>query len=221
MKLYKAFLFDLNGTMIDDMSYHIEAWHKLLNDMGAGISLEETKLQCYGKNHEILERIFPGRFSEEEKRQISVAKETRYQKEYRPFLKLINGLDTFLERAYRGNIKMAIGTAAIMMNVDFVVEGLKLQKYFDVMVCADDVARSKPDPETYLTCAEKLNMIPGDCLVFEDSPKGTEAALYAGMDCVVITSMHNPDEFNPVNIARFVPDYTSLFELINHSPQTA
>ncbi|MCH5598591.1 hypothetical protein MKP09_12070 [Niabella ginsengisoli] len=64
---YKAFLFDLNGTMIDDMSYHIKAWYRILNDLGAGISIERTKEECYGKNHELLERIFPGKFSFEEK----------------------------------------------------------------------------------------------------------------------------------------------------------
>jgi beta-phosphoglucomutase len=63
----KAFLFDLNGTMIDDMGYHIKAWHTILNNLGADISLERTKQECYGKNHELLERIFPGRFSEARK----------------------------------------------------------------------------------------------------------------------------------------------------------
>jgi len=221
MKKYKAFLFDLNGTMIDDMHYHINAWYKLLNGMGASISLEETKQQCYGKNHELLERVFPGRLTEEEKQVISIEKEKAYQESFRPHLKLLKGLDQFLEKAYQENIKMAIGSAAITMNIDFVLEGLKLQKYFSVIVGADDVTKSKPHPETYLKCAAKLNIAPVDCLVFEDSPKGTEAALNAGMDCVVITSMHRPEEFDPVNIIRFVPDFTGLFEHIKNISQTA
>lgn len=220
MKHYKAFLFDLNGTMIDDMQYHINAWYKLLNGMGASITMEETKQQCYGKNHELLERVFPGRFTEEEKQVISIEKEKAYQENFRPHLKLLGGLDQFLEKAYQENIKMAIGSAAITMNIDFVLEGLKLQKYFGVIVSADDVTKSKPHPETYLKCAAQLNIAPGDCLVFEDSPKGTEAALNAGMDCVVITSMHRPEEFDPVNIIRFVPDFTGLFEHIKNIPQT-
>ena len=61
-------MFDLNGTMVDDMQYHIDAWYGILNKLGASISLEETKLQCYGKNEELLERIFPGRFSDAEMR---------------------------------------------------------------------------------------------------------------------------------------------------------
>ncbi|MCY7311346.1 MAG: hypothetical protein LH619_11255 [Chitinophagaceae bacterium] len=65
----KAFLFDLNGTMINDMSYHIRAWHRILNELGASISIERVKEEWYGKNHELLERVFPCRFSEEKKMQ--------------------------------------------------------------------------------------------------------------------------------------------------------
>jgi beta-phosphoglucomutase len=63
----KAFLFDLNGTMIDDMQYHITAWHEILNKLGANLSIERVKEECYGKNNELLERIFPGRFTKEQK----------------------------------------------------------------------------------------------------------------------------------------------------------
>lgn len=216
MENYKAFLFDLNGTMIDDMAYHINAWYELLNGMGVTISLEETKLQCYGKNHELLERIFPGRFSEEEKQKISIEKEKAYQQGFRPNLKLLNGLDIFFEMAHRDNIQMAIGSAAITMNIDFVLDGLNIRKYFNVIVSADDVSMSKPHPETFLKCAEQLGVDPVECLVFEDSPKGTEAAMNAGMDCVVITTMHQPEEFDPVNIISFADDFSgNLYESIN------
>ncbi len=217
MKKYTAFLFDLNGTMINDMHYHITAWHSLLNSMGATISLEETKLQCYGKNHELLERVFPGRFSEEEKQVISVEKEKAYQQGFRPHLKLLDGLDEFLDKAQRDHIKMAIGSAAITMNIDFVLDSLQVRDYFSAIVSADDVSSSKPDPETFLKCAQQLEVLPGNCLVFEDSPKGTESAKHAGMDCVVITSMHEPEEFDPSNIILFAKDFTGdLYETINN-----
>ena len=212
-KPYKAFLFDLNGTMIDDMPYHIRAWHGLINGFGRTISLDETKLQCYGKNHEVLERTLPGRFSEAEKDKISVEKEKAYQEEYRPHLQLIKGLDLFLENAYRERIPMAIGSAAILFNIDFVLKGLQLEKYFSAIVSADDVNKSKPDPETFLKCAEALQIDPADCLVFEDSPKGTEAAHRAGMDSLVITTMHTPAEFDPVNVIGYIGYYTpELYE---------
>ena len=149
----KAFLFDLNGTVIDDMKFHIQSWYEILNNLGATISLEETKLQCYGKNEELLERIFPGRFTAEQIKDMIIEKETRYQENFRPYLKLIDGLGDFLEQAYDANIKMAIGSAAIPFNINYILNGLQLHKYFSVVVSAYDVAKSKPHPETFLQCA--------------------------------------------------------------------
>lgn len=208
MKNYKALLFDLNGTMIDDMPYHIKAWYRILNELGAAISMEETKQQCYGKNHELLERIFPGRFSVEEKDKLSLEKEKQYQAEFRKHLKLIDGLEPFLNKAADEGKKMAIGSAAIRFNIDFVLDGLNIRHYFDTIVCADDVAISKPDPETWLQCASELGESPAECLVFEDTPKGVESASNAGMDSLVVTTLHKENEFNSYNnVVRFIADY--------------
>ena len=207
-KSYKAFLFDLNGTVVNDMSYHIEAWHRILLSLGANIGIERTKTECYGKNGEMLERIFPGRFSNEEKEKLGTEKETTYRKEFLPHLKFINGFEAFLQSAHGDGIKTAIGSAAILPNIDFVVDGLNIRHLVDAIVSADDVMHSKPHPETFLKCAELLGINPTDCLVFEDAPKGVEAAQNAGMNCVVITTLHRSEEFSHYNnIVGFIQDY--------------
>lgn len=209
MSRRKAFLFDLNGTMIDDMQYHIRAWHRILNELGADISLERMKEECYGKNDELLERMFPGRFSEADKQSMSLEKEKKYQAQYKPHLALLPGLGVFLKLAYESEIKMAIGSAAIMFNINFVLDNLNIRSYFDALVSADDVKNSKPDPETYLSCASLLQYDPSDCIVFEDSPKGVESAQRAGMKAVVITTLHEPHEFESYNnVLMCVKDYT-------------
>lgn len=208
----KAFIFDLNGTMIDDMRYHTQAWHGILNDiLGAHLTWDEVKKEMYGKNEELLIRVFgPDRFSPEEMKQLSFEKERRYRDTFRPYLKLIDGLDPFLEAARSSGIRMAIGSAAIASNVDFVLDGLHIRHYFDVIVTGDDVAHSKPDPETFLKAAHQLGIAPQECLVFEDAPKGVEAAQNAGMPAVVLTTMHQKDEFAAYNnIRTFVADYTN------------
>ena len=207
----KAFLFDLNGTMIDDMQYHIKAWHGILNGLGANISLERMKEECYGKNDELLERMFPGRFSEDEKREMSYEKERHYQLAFKPHLKLLPGLDAFLEEAHQQEIKMAIGSAAIMFNIDFVLDNLDLRHYISAIVSADDVAVSKPDPETFLKCAEQLAVAPEHCIVFEDSPKGVESAKRAGMKAVVLTTLHEAHEFDGMDhVLMCVQDFTDV-----------
>jgi len=208
----KAFLFDLNGTMIDDMEYHAKAWSDILNnDLNAGLTYDEVKAQMYGKNDELLVRVFGANyFQPQQIQQLSIEKERRYQSAYRSNLKLIDGLEAFLKEAKQQGIKMAIGSAAIPFNIDFVLDNLDIRNYFSSIVSADDVAVSKPDPETYLKCAEELGVKPGECLVFEDAPKGVEAAQNAGMNTVVLTTMHGIEEFSVYeNIVAFLDDYSS------------
>ena len=194
------------------MPYHIKAWHRILTDLGATISIEQMREECYGKNEELVERIFPGRFSDFEKTNLGLAKEKKYQEVFRKDLRLIDGLHDFLNNANNAGIKIAIGTAAVMGNVDFVVDGVGIRHYIDAIVSANDVHWSKPHPETFLKCAEALGVAPSDCLVFEDAPKGVECAQNAGMDCTVITTLHQPEEFSTYkNVIGFISNFDDPF----------
>lgn len=208
----KAYLFDLNGTMIDDMRYHAISWHELLTDLGAKLTHEEVKVQMYGKSTELLERVFgKGHFSAEELERLSLEKAKLYQKALAPHLKLIVGLPEFLEDAKRQRIPMAIGSAAIPFNINFILDNLNIRSYFDAIVSADDVKESKPHPETFLKAAALLGIDPAECIVFEDAPKGVESAQNAGMPCVVLTTMHEKEDFKQyTNIIRYIKDYTDI-----------
>ncbi len=207
----KAFLFDLNGTMVNDMPYHIAAWHAIVNQLGAPLSIEDVKHQCYGKNDELLERVFPGRFTMEEKLKLGADKEAVYRVEFKPHLKFIPGLDIFLAKAHQQKIKMAIGSAAITSNIDFVLDNTNTRKYFEAIVSADHVKQSKPHPETFIKCANDLKVAPSECIVFEDTPKGVECAQNANMKAIVILTGHKKDEFKSFqNILHFMDDYSSL-----------
>jgi beta-phosphoglucomutase len=210
-----AYLFDLNGTMIDDMAFHVQAWHQYLTvELKAKLSLDQVKAQMFGKNSEVLDRIFgPDYFTQAQKEFISMQKEKLYQQAFKPHLRLIRGLAAFLERSRQRGMYMAIGSAAIPFNVDFVLDNLHIRKYFQAIVSAEDVIRSKPDPETYLKAATLLGVEPKYCVVFEDAPKGVESALRAAMRCVVVTTMHLPQEFSSYdNILGFIPDYSGPIE---------
>ncbi len=210
---FEAYLFDLNGTIIDDMHFHARAWYDILtNDLKSTITYDETVLQMYGKNQELLERVFgKGHFTQQQMDDFSMEKERRYQSAFKPHIKLITGLGDFLEKAHQAGIKMAIGSAAIPFNIDFILDNLNLRKYFPVVVSADDVVFSKPDPETFTKGADILGTEYGKCLVFEDAPKGVEAAKNAGMQAVALTTLHTPNEFTVTdNVIKFVKDYNSL-----------
>jgi beta-phosphoglucomutase len=212
----RALIFDLNGTMINDMEFHILAWTEILNqDLKAGLTHEQVKSHMYGKNSELFIRVFgEGRLTDEEMEYWSMEKEKRYQSAYRPHLQLINGLGDFLKKAQDKGVPMAIGSAAIPFNINFVLDQLDIRKYFTAIVSADDVETSKPHPETFLKAAGLLDTPPADCLIFEDAPKGVEAAGHAGIPCVVLTTMHNRSEFPASEfIIGFIKDYTDPFIL--------
>ena len=206
----KAFLFDMNGTMIDDMHYHEKAWFDVLNeDLAANMTMADTRKHMYGKNEELFIRVFgEGKFTSEEIASHSMKKEVKYQESFLPHMSLINGLESFLQKAKLQNVAMAIGTAANPFNVNYVLDKLPVKDYFQAIVTADDVVTSKPHPEVFLKCADQLNVPYADCVVFEDSPKGVESALRAGMKAVVIKTYHEEYEFAHLdNVLMFVDDY--------------
>ncbi|WP_295117752.1 HAD family phosphatase [uncultured Chitinophaga sp.] len=210
----KAFLFDFNGTMINDMEYHTIAWFDIITkDLQHNLSRDAVKKEMYGKNNDVLRRIFGReRFSAEEMDRLSLEKERRYLEAYSPYVEWIPGLAKFLDAAHAKGVKMAIGSATITSNITYVLEKLNAADYFGVIISADDVNDSKPHPETFIKAAEALGVAPEDCIVFEDSPKGVEAALKAGMKAVVITTMHDKDEFRQYeNVIRFIEDYNDTF----------
>ncbi|RYY61145.1 MAG: HAD family phosphatase [Chitinophagaceae bacterium] len=209
MARYSAFIFDMNGTMVDDMHFHEKAWYEIIvNELQAPLTSEQLKLQMYGKNEELFERVFgAGKYTADQVRELSMRKEKQYQADFLPHLKLIDGLEVLLQKAQQENIGLAIGTAAITFNVDYVLDRLGLRHFFPVIIGPEDVKVSKPDPEVFLKAAERLGVDPAACVVFEDAPKGIEAAKRAGMKAVGISSFHTAEELQNDNVLCVVADY--------------
>jgi beta-phosphoglucomutase len=210
LKKYSGFIFDMNGTMIDDMSYHEMAWYDVIvNELKAPLTREELKRELYGKHDEMFHRIFgKAKYSAKEIDSIMLRKEERYRSEFLPHLKLIEGLDSLLPKIQERGISLSIGTAAPLGNINFVLDNLHLRNYFPVVVGPDDVTTSKPDPEVFLKAARLMNLSPEQCLVFEDAPKGIEAAKRAGMKAVAVTSFHPAQELENENVVAYIKDYT-------------
>ena len=207
----KGFIFDMDGTMIDNMMVHHRAWQQKLSAYGIDWSLEEVHEKVHGVNIELLERLFGDRFTMEERIQISKEKEAAYRAIYQPEIKLIDGLLDFLEAAKLANIPMAIATAAPPENAYFVLENLPISTYFKALFHSDDVTRGKPDPQVFELAAAALGLPLQDCLIFEDSLTGAEAAHRAGCQAVIVTTTHEQSEFSNYNhIQHFIKHYQTL-----------
>ncbi len=207
----KSIIFDMDGTMIDNMMVHHRAWQRKLSELGLDMSIEEVHQKVHGVNTEILERLFGDCFTLEQRKKISAEKEDEYRRIFAPELTLIDGLAELLHELKGMNIPMGIGSAAPPENVDFVMNALNLWHYFDVVKHSDDVKEGKPHPEVYLTLLNELGTKPSDCIIFEDTPAGAEAARRAGCKVIVVTTTHQPEEFNNnPNVIKFISDFIEV-----------
>jgi beta-phosphoglucomutase len=215
----KGLIFDMDGTMVDNMMVHHRAWQHKLAELGLILTLDEVIAQCHGKNDEILQKLFGEKYTFEERDKISYDKEAVYREVFLKDLKLIDGLQDLLEEAQQHGIPMGIGTAARAENVDFVLDNLNIRHYFKAIITSEDVDKGKPDPSVFFKVADILNIEYPQCLVFEDSPTGAKTALNAGMKAIILTTTHQAHEFNAFSsVIKCVSDYQkiNLLEELNH-----
>lgn len=219
----RAFIFDMDGTLVDNMHAHTEAWGKMLAENNIEMNAHDFLVKTAGKtNREILPTIF-GEISDEEIHKLSERKESFYRESFLPVRKTVEGTVEFLKAAKSLEIKMAVATAAPIANVEFILDGLDLRKYFSVVTTADEIKNGKPDPEIFLRSAEKLNVEPHDCIVFEDAVGGFEAAHRARMKSIGIATVNSIEEilkldsvieahkdFTNLNPQRLIEEYVPL-----------
>lgn len=206
-----AFIFDMDGTLVDNMHVHTEAWRKMLAENGIEFNAHDFLVKTAGKtNREIIPTVF-GDVSEEKISELAHRKESLYREMFLPFRKPIDGLVEFLQTSKELGIKTAVATASAKPNVQYILDGLDLRKFFDAVTTAEDVTNGKPDPEFFLKSAEKVDVIPTNCLVFEDALGGFEAAYRAGMKSIGIATVNSIGEILQQNsVVEAHKDFTNL-----------
>lgn len=205
-----AFIFDMDGTIVDNMDVHMEIWMRVFAAHGLHVSKEEFYRHSAGKtNPEILSEYLG--LEPADAARVAEEKEQLYRDEYGPALQLVKGAYEFLEQSRRLKIPLALATSAPPANVEFVLDRLQLSPYFDAVVHAAQVKNGKPHPEMFFTAAGLLGVPPDQCIVFEDAPAGIEAARRAGMKTVVLTTTLHPDELPGLGpVLASADDFTTL-----------
>ncbi len=195
----RAFIFDMDGTLVDNMRFHGAAWQKMLAENGIEADATDFLIKTAGKtNREIIPAFFADA-DESELLELGGRKEEIYRELFLSERKAIDGAVEFLEQSRKLGIKLAVATAAPVANMEFILDGLNLRKYFDAITTAADVKNGKPNPEVFLKSAEKLNIAPESCLVFEDAINGFEAAYRAGMKSIGIATVNSIADILPLN----------------------
>ena len=181
---FKAYLFDCDGTIADSMPLHYVAWKRILAEWGCDLG-EQTFYSWGGMPvTEIIAALNVRDGLAMPVDEVQRRKEALYF-EILPELKAVPEVLEHIELSH-GHIPFAVVSGSTRESVTKSLETLGILDKFDTLVCAGEYERSKPDPQPFLIAAERLGVAPEDCLVFEDTEMGIQAATAAGMASVKI-----------------------------------
>ena len=184
----KGLIFDLDGTIVDSMPIHYVAWKETALKYGIDLSVEMFESQAGVPIYATVEKYNVIFNKNIDPREMGDAKEKMYEENLHKATMIEPVFDII--KKYHGKIPMSIGTGGGRYIAQKTVEMMGLDKYFNIMVTADDVQKFKPHPETFLRCAELMGVAPEDCIVFEDGKPGMKAAVDGGMMLVDVTKYY-------------------------------
>lgn len=185
----KALIFDLDGTIADNMNTHFKAWQKTFNHAHYNFTYNEFISMAGMGAKNIIQKINNQKGIKLDENDGVNFKEKYYIEECNDIKPVKSVMD--LIKKFHGKIPMAIGTGSRKKLAKIIVDSLNLNEYFKIIVTANDVKEHKPNPETFLKCAKLLGINPKDCLVLEDGPMGIEAAIRAGMSVIDVKEYYD------------------------------
>lgn len=192
----RAVVFDLDGTVVDNMALHAEAFSVFMERHGLPPLTPEDRAKTDGRrNSEIFPLLFNREMTREEWLAYEDEKESLYREVSKGRLVVVTGLQDLLDRAAAHGMAVALATSAPALNVAHTLGEIGLAHAFPVVVRGDQVARGKPAPDVFIEAGRQLGIAASECLVFEDAPLGVTAAHAANMRCVALTTTFSADHF--------------------------
>lgn len=184
----------MDGVVVDNHKFHFQAWIAFSQKYKFPLDAQIYRDSYNGKTNADLIRMIFGEITEEQILKYGAEKENLYQSLYKNEMKPHKGIVEYFKFLKTKNVKLALGTSAPTMNVNFTLDTLMIRSYFDVIVDASMVTFGKPHPEVYQLCAKKLHLEPKDCVVFEDSIAGLQSGKNAGCSILGVATSHTADE---------------------------
>jgi HAD superfamily hydrolase (TIGR01509 family) len=188
MRKLQAVIFDMDGVLIDSEPIHYEVENRIYDLLGIEVT-DEIHLNYLGTSNDFMYSDLKSRFNLAASVDELIKFDDDYRCEYLKNLEVVdlnNGvLDLLIELKAEG-LKLAVATSSSPDIANVLLERCGIKSFFDIIVTTSDSGKSKPAPDVYLLAAERLGVIPEDCIVFEDSPNGLSAAKSADMYCIVI-----------------------------------
>ncbi|TWU45918.1 Fructose-1-phosphate phosphatase YqaB [Novipirellula aureliae] len=180
-KKYAGLIFDCDGTLTDSMPLHYESWIDALSPFGISYSRDRFYSMGGMRSEEIVRVLAEEQSVSVDCEAVSASKEAFFAER----IKYIEAREDIcgIARYYCGRIPVAVASGGDQQGVSAQLEQIGMRKYFEVIVTAEDTELHKPHPDVFLETARRLGVEPKNCIVFEDSPLGLEAAARASMDC--------------------------------------
>lgn len=198
---FRACLFDMNGVLVDDEILQEEAFRLTLEGYDLHLSSEEYKKCFIGKTDKNgFESYFAERMLPDSIERLITKKGEAYKAAARNKLQGYGGVEQCIEAFAERGLALAVVTSSMRSEAEAVLSALKLQKYFSVVISAEDVKNGKPDPEGYLKGAGAVQIPPPQCIVIEDAPSGLRAAEIAGIYSVAVTNTHSKAELDRADV---------------------
>ncbi|MBP7779776.1 MAG: HAD family phosphatase [Acidobacteria bacterium] len=191
-----AAIFDLDGTVVDNMFLHAEAFAVFAERHGLPPLTEADRAKLDGRrNSEIFPVLFGRQMARDEWLAYETEKEGLYRELSRGRLKVVAGLQALLDRLTATGVAVALATSAPAPNVTHTLGEVGLTPAFPIVVRGDQVGRGKPAPDVFIEASRQLHIPAVDCVVFEDAPMGVVAARAAGMPVVAMTTSFSAAHF--------------------------
>lgn len=210
MKL-KGLLFDMDGTLVDNLAYHFMAFDAYAKREGFTL-LEPVSLKINGMHSN---DIFPLLLGNEVVAQYGLdrlnrEKEEVYRDMYRPKIAPIAGVIELLKEAKKAGVKCAIGSSGCRENVEMIIEGLDIADLIDGSISGSDVTHGKPHPEIFTKAHELLGLKAEECIVVEDAVNGIVAGVRAGCKCLAVTTTATAEVLAEAGASLCVEDYSTV-----------
>ena len=209
--MIKGLIFDMDGTLIQNMPYHMKAFNILAERLGYQM-LQPVTNKFYGRhNDEIFRAIAPQWVIDKYGLQyLSDEKEAIYRELYAGNVRLTDGLEELIADARSKGVKCYIGSAGPRVNLELIWNGAELDGKIDGYICGDDVVNFKPHPEIFLKSCEGMGLSPEDCVVFEDAISGIKAGWAAGCKVVALSTTATAETLAADGVEHIVPNFEGM-----------
>ena len=186
--MIKGIIFDMDGTIVDSLPYHYEAWKIFFNENKVENFSEKLKDYKGGGTLDLMTAVYGDKYSRKELKIMTDDKEIIFREIYKNNVVPIAGFMEMFELIKSKKILVGIASNAIRKNVKMILSELKIYEEFDSIICGDEVRKGKPDPEMFNETVDRFNLKKEKCLIFEDSVEGVTAAANSKVGVIGVSS---------------------------------